>query len=215
MLTDGEFRSARATTLNAHYTSPAIIRAMYALLERLGFQGGRVLEPACGIGHFLGLMPEPMLRRSRVTAIEIDSVTARIAKALYPDADVRHQPFEETRLADDFYDVAVSNIPFGDYKPFDPRFKSWNFVIHDYFFAAALTKVRPGGLVVFITSKGTLDKADATLREYLEQTADFLGAIRLPNNAFKRNAHTEVTTDIVVLRKRLLAGLSLLGSGFR
>jgi N12 class adenine-specific DNA methylase len=203
LLSDGDFRSARATTLNAHYTSPTLIRAMYALLERLGFEGGRVLEPACGIGHFVGLMPEAMRCRSRVTAIEIDAVTARIAQALYPDADVRPQPFEDTRLADDFYDVAVSNIPFGDYQPFDARFKSWNFVIHDYFFAAALTKVRPGGLVVFITSKGTLDKADSTLREHLDQSAEFLGAIRLPNNAFKQNAHTEVTTDLVVLRKRL------------
>ena len=203
LLSDEEFSSARATTLNAHYTSPTIIRAMYGLLERLGFKGGRVLEPACGIGHFLGLMPEAMRSRSTVTAIEIDGVTARIAQALYPEADVRHAPFEDTKLADDFYDVAISNIPFGDYRPFDARFKSWNFLIHDYFFAAALTKVRLGGLVVFITSKGTLDKADSTLREHLDRTADFLGAIRLPNDAFKKNANTEVTTDIVVLRKRL------------
>ncbi len=203
LLSDEEFRSARATTLNAHYTSPLLITFMYAMLERMGFEGGRVLEPACGIGHFLGLMPEPLLRRSRLTAIEIDAVSSCIATLLYPDADVRHCPFEEAKLPDDFYDVAVSNIPFGDYRPFDARFKSWNFVIHDYFFAAALTKVRPGGLLVFITSKGTLDKADSTLREHLDRSADFLGAIRLPNTAFKKNAHTEVTTDIVVLRKRL------------
>lgn len=203
LLTDTEFASARATTLNAHYTSPTIIRGMYAALEHLGFHGGRVLEPACGIGHFLGLMPEAMLRQSRFTAIEIDSVTARLARTLYPDADIRCQPFEESKLADDFYDVALSNIPFGDYRPYDPRFKSWNFVIHDYFFAAAMAKVRPGGLIVFITSKGTLDKADPALREYLDQATDFLGAVRLPNDAFKKNANTEVTTDLVILRKRL------------
>ena len=139
----------------------------------------------------------------RITAIEIDSVTVRLAKLLYPDSDIRHQPFEEARLADGFYDVAISNIPFGNYKPFDPRFKAWHFVIHDYFFAAALEKVRPGGLILFITSRGTLDKVDRALREYVSAKADFLGAIRLPNDAFKRNANTEVTTDIVMLRKRL------------
>ena len=203
LLTPAELDSARATTLNAHYTAPVIIRAMYAALQRLGFEQGRVLEPACGLGHFIGLMPEDLHGRCRVTGIEIDSVTARLTKLLYPDADIRHQPFEESRLADDFYDVAISNIPFGDYKPFDARFKSWNFLIHDYFFAATLAKVRPGGLVLFITSKGTFDKLDGALREYVSHQADLLGAIRLPNDAFKKNANTEVTTDIVILRKRL------------
>jgi N12 class adenine-specific DNA methylase/adenine-specific DNA methylase len=204
LLASDELESARATTLNAHYTAPAIIRAMYALLQRLGFAQGRILEPACGLGHFIGLMPDEMHGRSRITGIEIDSITARLTKALYPDADIRHQPFEDARLADGFYDVAICNIPFGDYKPFDPRFKAWHFVIHDYFFAKALDKVRPGGLVVFITSKGTLDKLDASLREYVSHQADLIGAIRLPNDAFKKNAHTEVTTDLVVLRKRML-----------
>ena len=148
-------------------------------------------------------MPDEMHERSRITGIEIDSVTARLAKLLYPDADIRHQPFEESKLADGYFDVAIGNIPFGDYKPFDPRFKGWNFLIHDYFFAAALEKVRPGGLILFITSKGTLDKLDGALREYVSQQADLLGAIRLPNDAFKKNANTEVTTDIVILRKRL------------
>ncbi|MCX6917458.1 MAG: DEAD/DEAH box helicase family protein [Verrucomicrobia bacterium] len=203
LLTPTELESARATTLNAHYTSPTIIRAMYAALQRFGFEHGRILEPACGLGHFIGLLPDEMHARSRITGIEIDSITARLARRLYPDADIRHQPFEEARLADGFYDVAISNIPFGDYKPFDPRFKSWKFVIHDYFFAAALEKVRPGGLILFVTSKGTLDKLDGALREYLSQQADLLGAIRLPNDAFKKNANTEVTTDIVMLRKRL------------
>jgi N12 class adenine-specific DNA methylase len=214
LLTPDELDSARATTLNAHYTSPAVIRAMYSALQRFGFENGRVLEPACGIGHFIGLMPEAMHGRSLVTGIEIDSLTARLAKVLYPDADIRHQPFEEARLADGFYDVVISNVPFGDYKPFDTRFKSWNFVIHDYFFAAALEKVRPGGLVLFITSKGTLDKVDGALREYVSQQADLLGAIRLPNDAFKRNANTEVTTDIVMLRKRL-PGELLLAPGWK
>jgi len=207
LLTPDELDSARATTLNAHYTAPVVVRAMYAALRQLGFAQGRVLEPALGLGHFVGLMPDEMHARSRITGIEIDSVTARLAKLLYPDADIRKEPFEESRLADGYYDVALGNIPFGDYKPFDPRFKGWNFLIHDYFFAAALDKVRPGGLIAFITSKGTLDKLDGALREYVSQQADLVGAIRLPNDAFKRNANTEVTSDIVILRKRLPGGL--------
>src|ERR1017187_2540886 len=201
LLTDDEHTSARASTLNAHYTSPVIVRGMYAALVRFGFRHGRILEPACGLGHFIGLTPEEMHAHSTITGIEIDLLTARLAKVLYPDADIRHQPFEEARLADGFYDVAVSNIPFGDYQPFDPRYNVFKFPIHDYFFAAALEKVRPGGLILFVTSKGTLDKEDSTLREYLAQRANLVGAVRLPNDAFKRNANTEVTTDIVMLRK--------------
>ena len=200
-LSEEEYEHARSTTLNAHYTSPTVIGAMYQAAERFGFNGGRVLEPACGIGHFIGIMPEDMLRRSTVTAVEIDPLTARIAKALYPDADIRAQPFEQTKLADGFYDLAISNIPFGDYTVHDPRWNSLKLPIHDYFFAAALEKVRPGGLVMFITSRGTMDKLDSTLRELLSQRTELLGAIRLPNDAFKRNAGTEVTTDIVMLRK--------------
>jgi len=201
LLTDEEHASARASTLNAHYTSPAVVCQMYAALARFGFRQGRILEPACGLGHFIGLMPDQMHAHSQITGVEIDLLTARIAKALYPEADIRRQPFEEARLADGFYDVAISNIPFGDYQPFDPRFNVFKFPIHDYFFAAALEKVRPGGLLLFITSKGTLDKQDSTLREYLAQRTELVGAIRLPNDAFKRNANTEVTTDIVMLRK--------------
>ena len=197
LLTPDELDSARATTLNAHYTAPVIIRAMYALLQHLGFAQGRVLEPALGLGHFIGLMPDDIHGRSLITGIEIDGITARLAQMLYPDADIRHQPFEEAKLADGFYDVAVSNIPFGDFTVCDARFKAWKFVIHDYFFAAALEKVRPGGLILFITSKGTLDKQNGTLREYVASQADLVGAIRLPNDAFKKNANTEVTTDIV------------------
>jgi N12 class adenine-specific DNA methylase len=207
LLTEEELDSARATTLNAHYTAPVVIRAMYALVQHLGFRNGRILEPALGLGHFVGLMPYDMHGRSLITGIEIDSVTVRLAKFLYPDADIRHQPFEESKLADGFYDVALGNIPFGDFTVTDPRFKAWKFVIHDYFFAAALDKVRPGGLILFITSKGTLDKQNGALREYVASQADLLGAIRLPNDAFKKNANTEVTTDIVVLRKRLLGEL--------
>ncbi len=201
LLTDEEHTSARASTLNAHYTSPVIVRGMYAALAQFGFKHGRILEPACGLGHFVGLMPEEMHAHSQITGVEIDLLTARFAKALYPDADIRHQPFEEARLADGFYDVAISNIPFGDYQPFDPRFNAFKFPIHDYFFAGALEKVRPGGLLLFITSKGTLDKEDSTLREYLAERANLVAAIRLPNDAFRRNANTEVTTDIVMLRK--------------
>jgi N12 class adenine-specific DNA methylase len=201
LLTKDEFEIARSTTLNAHYTAPVVVKAMYQAAERFGFQGGRILEPACGIGHFIGLMPEDMLRRSTVTAVEIDPLTARIAKALYPDADIRAQPFEQTKLADGFYDLAISNVPFGDYTVHDPRWNSFKLPIHDYFFAAALEKVRPGGLVMFITSRGTMDKLDSTLRELLSMRTELLGAIRLPNDAFKRNAGTEVTTDIVMLRK--------------
>ena len=200
-LTEEEHEYARSTTLNAHYTSPVVIGAMYRALERFGFQGGRILEPACGIGHFLGLMPEPMLRRSTVTGIEIDPLTARIANALYPDSDIRAQPFEQSKLADGYYDLAISNVPFGDYTVHDPRWNAYKLPIHDYFFAAALDKVRPGGLVMFITSRGTMDKLDSTLRELLSTRAELLGAIRLPNDAFKRSAGTEVTTDMVMLRK--------------
>jgi N12 class adenine-specific DNA methylase len=200
-LTKEEYEQARATTLNAHYTSPVVIRAMYQAAQRFGFQGGQILEPACGIGHFIGLMPEEMLRHSTITGVEIDPLTTRIAKALYPDADIREQPFEKSKLADETFDLAISNVPFGDYTVHDPRWNKYKFSIHDYFFAAALDKVRPGGLVSFITTHSTMDKLDSTLREMLSSKAELLGAIRLPNDAFKKNAGTEVTTDIVMLRK--------------
>jgi N12 class adenine-specific DNA methylase/predicted O-methyltransferase YrrM len=203
LLSKEEFRHARASTLNAHYTSGEIISPMYSALERLGFKDGRILEPACGIGHFIGFMPESMQSQSVITGIELDSLTAQIAKALYPDADIRNEAFEKTSLADEFYDVAISNIPFGDYKPFDTRFSQQGFLIHDYFFAKGLEKVRPGGLVIFITSRGTMDKTDSTLRKYVADRANLIGAIRLPNTAFKHNANTEVTTDIIILKKLL------------
>ena len=201
LISKEEFRLARASTLNAHYTSGEIIQGMYAVLERLGFKEGRILEPACGIGHFVGFMPESMQSQSVITGIELDPVTAQIAKALYPDADIRNESFEKANVADEFYDVAISNIPFGDYKPFDNKFNKQGFLIHDYFFARGLEKVRPGGLVMFITSRGTMDKMDSTLRKYVAERASLVGAIRLPNTAFKRNANTEVTTDIIILKK--------------
>ena len=205
LLMPGEFEAARASTLNAHYTSAVVVSAMYDALDRIGFEGGRVLEPAMGVGHFFGLMPVEMQEQSSLTGIEIDPLTASIARTLYPDADIRAQAFEATALPDDAFDLAISNVPFGDYKVHDPRFNEHNFLIHDYFFAKAIEKVRPGGCVVFITSKGTLDKIDSGLREHLQTRADLVGAIRLPNTAFKQNANTEVTTDIVFLR-RLASG---------
>src|SRR6266566_6774594 len=205
LLTTEEYESARASTLNAHYTSTTVISAIYDAVQRLGFEHGRVLEPALGVGHFFGLMPAEMQARSQLTGVEIDPLSASIARRLYPGADIRTQGFEAAMLPHDWFDLAISNVPFGDYKLHDPEFNEHNFLIHDYFFAKAIANVRPGGLVVFVTSKGTLDKVNSHLRAYLNDKADFLGAIRLPNTAFKRNANTEVTTDIVFLR-RLAAG---------
>ncbi len=205
LLTSEEYAAARASTLNAHYTSAIVISAIYDAVVRIGFTHGQVLEPALGIGNFFGLMPDDMSASSRLTGVEIDPLTARIARKLYPDADIRVQGFETAALADGSFDLAISNVPFGDYKLLDPSFNEHNFLVHDYFFAKAAEKVRPGGLLAFVTSKGTLDKVNSSLRGYLADKVDFIGAVRLPNTAFKRNANTEVTTDIVFLR-RLAAG---------
>ena len=201
LLTESEYEAARASTLNAHYTAPVVVSAMYEAVQRLGFTHGRVLEPALGTGHFFGLMPEEMSARSRLTGVEVDPLTASIARKLYPDADIRNQGFEAAALIENSFDLAISNVPFGDYKLHDPQFNERNFLIHDYFFAKGIQKVRPGGLMVFISSKGTLDKANSHLRDFLHERADFIGAIRLPNTAFKQNANTEVTTDIIFFRK--------------
>src|SRR6266511_1150320 len=201
LLTTEEYESARASTLNAHYTSAIIISAIYDAVQRLGFEHGRVLEPALGVGRFFGLIPAETQARSQLTGVEIDPLSASIARKLYPDADIRTQGFEAAVLPHDWFDLAVSNIPFGDYKLHDPEFNERNFLIHDYFFAKAITKVRPGGLVAFVTSKGTLDKANSHFREYLADKVNFAGAIRLPNTAFKQNANTEVTSDIVFLQR--------------
>ncbi|MBO6309844.1 MAG: DUF3848 domain-containing protein [Oribacterium sp.] len=201
LLTDAEYTAARKSTMNAHYTSPTVINAIYAGLEKLGFKSGRILEPAMGIGNFFGRLPETMAN-SRLTGVELDSLTGRIAQQLYPNANIQIKGFEKTGFSDNSFDVAVGNVPFGDYKLHDRRYDENNFFIHDFFFAKALDKVRPGGIVAFVTSKGTLDKENSKVREYIAQRAELLGAIRLPNNAFKANAGTEVTSDIIFLQKR-------------
>ena len=200
LLNDEEYELARASTLNAHYTSPTVIKAMYQALEQMGFRTGNILEPSCGVGNFFGLLPERM-QNSKLYGVELDSITGRIAKQLYPQAQISVTGFEKTDRRD-FFDVAVGNVPFGSYKLADKRLDKHNFLIHDYFFAKALDQVRPGGVIAFITSKGTMDKQSDEVRKYIAKRADLLGAIRLPNNAFKANAGTEVTSDILFLQKR-------------
>lgn len=200
-LTETEYESARASTLNAHYTSPTVINAIYQAIENLGFRRGNILEPSCGIGNFFGLLPENMAG-SKLYGVELDSITGRIARQLYQNADIQIKGFENTDYPDSFFDLAIGNVPFGSYGVSDQRYAKQKFHIHDYFFAKALDKVRPGGIIAFITSKGTLDKQDDRTRQYIAERADLLGAIRLPNNAFAANANTEVTADILFLRKR-------------
>lgn len=200
LLTDEEYAAARGSTLNAHYTSPVVIRAMYEALASMGFQDGNVLEPACGVGNFFGMLPEAM-QGSKLYGVELDSITGRMARQLYPDARIEITGFEKTNRKD-FFDVAVGNVPFGNYKVADRAFDKYGFLIHDYFLAKTLEQVRPGGVIAFITSKGTMDKASPDVRRYIAQRAELLGAIRLPNNAFKANAGTEVTSDILFLQKR-------------
>ena len=200
LLMDEEYAAARGSTLNAHYTSPVVIRAMYEALDSMGFQNGNVLEPACGVGNFFGMLPESM-SQSRLYGVELDSITGRMARQLYPDARIEITGFEKTNRKD-FFDVAVGNVPFGNYKVADRAFDKYGFLIHDYFLAKTLEQVRPGGVIAFITSKGTMDKASPDVRRYIAQRAELLGAIRLPNNAFKANAGTEVTSDILFLQKR-------------
>ena len=201
LLTDDEYASARASTLNAHYTSPVVIRSIYQALENMGFRQGSILEPACGVGNFFGTLPESMAG-SRLYGVELDSLTGRIAQKLYPEAKIAVQGFEHSAFPDNYFDAAVGNVPFGAYSLADTRYDKYHFRIHDYFFAKALDKVRPGGVIAFVTSKGTLDKQDSSVRRYLAQRAELLGAIRLPNNAFLANAGTGVTTDVLFLQKR-------------
>ncbi len=201
LLSAEEYDSARESTLNAHYTSPVIIKAIYDAMERMGFSKGNILEPAMGIGNFFGMLPKNM-QESRLYGVELDGITGRIARQLYPNADVKITGFEKTDYPNDFFDVAIGNVPFGQYKVADRAYDKHNFLIHDYFFAKALDKVRPGGVVAFVTSKGTMDKKSPEVRKYLAQRAELLGAIRLPNTAFKENAGTEVTSDILFLKKR-------------
>ena len=196
-----EYRAAMESTLTAFYTPPVVIKAMYDALDRLGFSQGNILEPSCGTGNFFGLLPESM-QNSKLHGVEIESLTGRIAKQLYQKANIAIEGFEKTNLPDDHFDVVLGNVPFGEIRVNDSRYNAQKFLIHDYFFAKALDKVRAGGVVMFITSKGTMDKASPEVRKYIAQRAELLGAIRLPDNTFKANAGTEVTSDILILQKR-------------
>ena len=200
LLTPEEYEAARASTLNAHYTSPTVIRAIYDAVEQMGFRTGNILEPSCGVGNFFGILPESMAG-SRLYGVELDSISGRIAQQLYPKANITVAGFETTDRRD-FYDLAIGNVPFGQYQVNDKAYNKLGFNIHNYFFAKALDQVRPGGVVAFVTSRYTMDAKDSTVRRYLAQRAELLGAIRLPNNAFKANAGTEVVSDILFLQKR-------------
>lgn len=201
LLSEEEYNSARESTLNAHYTSPVIIQAIYDALEKMGYSKGNLLEPAMGTGNFFGMLPQSM-QDSRLYGVELDGLTRRIAKQLYPKADIKIAGFEKTDYPNDFFDAAVGNVPFGLYKVADRQYDKNNFLVHDYFFTKTLDKVRPGGVIAFVTSKGTMDKKNSEVRKYLAQRAELLGAIRLPNTAFQENAGTEVTSDILFLKKR-------------
>ena len=200
LLSEDEYAAARSSTLNAHYTSPTVIRSIYDAVERMGFQSGNILEPSMGVGNFFGMLPDSMAD-SRLYGVELDSITGRIAKKLYPQADITVAGFETTDRRD-FYDLAVGNVPFGQYKVNDKAYNKLGFSIHNYFFAKAIDQVRPGGIVAFVTSRYTMDSKDSTARKHMAERADLLGAIRLPNNAFKANAGTDVVSDIIFLQKR-------------
>ena len=200
LLSEDEYAAARSSTLNAHYTSPTVIRSIYDAVERMGFRSGNILEPSMGVGNFFGMLPDSMAD-SRLYGVELDSITGRIAKKLYPQADITVAGFETTDRRD-FYDLAVGNVPFGQYKVNDKAYNKLGFSIHNYFFAKAIDQVRPGGIVAFVTSRYTMDSKDSTARKHMAERADLLGAIRLPNNAFKANAGTEVISDIIFLQKR-------------
>ena len=201
LLDEKEYSQARESTLTAFYTPPVVIRSMYKALENMGLKTGNILEPSCGVGNFIGMLPDS-LEDCKLYGVELDSISGRIARQLYQKSTVAVQGYEDTNLPNSFFDVAVGNVPFGDFKVLDKKYDKHKFLIHDYFFAKTLDKVRPGGVIAFITSKGTLDKENPSVRKYIAQTADLLGAIRLPNNTFKANAGTEVTSDIIFLQKR-------------
>ena len=200
LLSEDEYAAARSSTLNAHYTSPVVIRSIYDAVEKMGFQSGNILEPSMGVGNFFGMLPDSM-QSSRLYGVELDSLTGRIAKKLYPQADITVAGFETTDRRD-FYDLAVGNVPFGQYKVNDKAYNKLGFSIHNYFFAKAIDQVRPGGVVAFVTSRYTMDSKDSTARKHMAERADLLGAIRLPNNAFRANAGTDVVSDIIFLQKR-------------
>lgn len=201
LLDESEYKAALASTLTSFYTPPTVIRAVYKVLDNLGFKSGNVLEPSCGVGNFIGLCPQSM-ESSKFYGVELDDISGRIASKLYPQANIAVQGFETTNLPDNFFDVAVGNVPFAQMKVLDKKYDKYNFLIHDYFFAKTLDKVRPGGIVAFITSKGTMDKKSCKVRKYIAQRAELLGAVRLPNNTFSRTAGTKVTSDVLFLQKR-------------
>jgi len=201
LLPADEYSEARASTLNAFYTSPTVIKAMYEALSNMGLSKGNVLEPSCGVGNFMGLVPESM-ENIKMYGVELDNVSGRIAQQLYQKNKIAVQGFERMQFPDSFFDCVVGNVPFGNYKVPDKRYDRHNFLIHDYFIAKSLDLVRPGGVVAVVTSSGTMDKKDSSVREYLANRADLVGAIRLPNNAFQRNANTSVVADILFLQKR-------------
>ena len=199
LLSEDEYAAARSSTLNAHYTSPTVIRGIYDAVERMGFRSGNILEPSMGVGNFFGMLPDTM-QDSRLYGVELDSITGRIAQKLYPQADITVAGFETTDRRD-FYDLAVGNVPFGQYKVNDKAYNKLGFSIHNYFFAKAIDQVRPGGVVAFVTSRYTMDSKDSTARKHMAERADLLGAIRLPNNAFRANAGTDVVSDIILSAK--------------
>lgn len=201
ILSPEEYASARESTLTAFYTPPTVINAVYKVMKQLGFREGNILEPSCGIGHFIGMLPEEM-KESKIYGVELDTISAGIAQQLYQKTSIAAQGFEETNLPDSFFDAVVGNVPFGDFKVPDKRYDKHKFLVHDYFFAKSLDKLRPGGVMALITSKGTMDKENSSVRKYIAQRADLIGAIRLPNNTFKGNAGTEVVSDILILQKR-------------
>ena len=201
LLSEEEYTKARESTLTAFYTPPAVIESIYKVLNQLGFKYGNILEPACGTGNFFGMIPESM-KDSKLYGIELDSISGRIAKQLYQNASIAVEGYEKTNLPDSFFDVAIGNVPFGQFGILDKKYDKYNFNIHDYFFAKTIDKVRPGGIIVFITSRYTMDKANSTVRKYINERAELLGAIRLPNDTFSKAANTKAISDILILQKR-------------
>ena len=209
LLEEDEYIQARSSVNTAFYTSPEVIKSIYGALEDFGFHGGNILEPAMGVGNFYSAMPEEMYNNSKAYGVEIDSISAKIASKLHPECNIQMKGYEDVSFDDNFFDVAVGNVPFGDFKLYDTRYNRNNFLIHDYFFAKTLDKVRAGGIIVFVTSKGTLDKQNSSVRKYIAERAELVGAVRMPNTAFKDNAGTDVTSDIIILKKKESIGLGL------
>ena len=201
ILSPEEYAAARESTLTAFYTPPDVINAIYKAMEQMGFKEGNLLEPSCGIGNFIGMLPKSM-KSTKIYGVEIDTISAGIAQQLYQKSSIAAQGFEEVNVPDSFFDGVIGNVPFGDFKVLDKRYDKYNFLIHDYFFAKSLDKLRPGGIMALVTSKGTMEKTNSSVRKYIAQRAELLGAIRLPNNTFKGNAGTEVVSDILFLQKR-------------